>query len=307
MAKFVVAGIVQIETIVKVEHIPIEYTPVVCQPNTIFTNIGGDAYNESLALKALGNDVDFLSMIGKNDTNRLVCVGDACGSLDTSYVKQVLEETPTAVVLYDNERQQQIYEDIKDIHDAVYDLELFQKCIADADAVVLANANFCRPLARAAKEAGKTLAINFRSFSEDKERHNEDMLRLADIIYLGDDNIIDSSYEFVKKLADTYGTQVVILGQGAKGLIIYSRKDDLIAHYNTVKTNEIVNTVGAGNSLFSCFLHFYISTGDAVHAIKNALLFASYKIGFMGTSNGFLSEDRLEHWYRLIWREDERN
>ncbi len=306
MAKFVVAGIVQIETIVKVDRIPIQYMPLVCQPNTIFTNMGGDAYNESLALKALGNDVDFLSMIGKNDMGRLTCISDANYHLDISHVKPVLEETPTAVVLYDRERQQQIYEDIKDIHDAVYNLRLFQECITDADTVILANANFCIPLARAAKEAGKTLAVNFRGFCEEKEPHNEELLRLADIVYLGDDNIIDSSYDFVKKLADTYGSQVVILGQGAKGLIIYSRKDDLIAHYHTVKTNEIVNTVGAGNSLFSCFLHFYISTGDAVRAVKNALLFASYKIGFMGTSNGFLSEDRLEHWYKLIWREDER-
>lgn len=302
MAKFVVAGIVQIETIVKVERIPIEYTPLVSQPNTIFTNIGGDAYNESLALTALGNHVEFLSMIGKNDKNQLACIAENEYCLDTTHVKLMLEETPTAVVLYDNERRQQIYEDVKDIHDAVYDIELFKKCIVDADAVVLANANFCRPLAKAAVEAGKTLAINFRGFTEQKERHNKDLLSLADIVYVGDDNIVDSSYDFVKRLANTYGSKVVILGQGAKGVIIYSRKDDLIAHYNTVKTNEIVNTVGAGNSLFSCFLHFYISTGDAVYAIKNALLFASYNIGFMGTSNGFLTEERLKHWYNLIWR-----
>ena len=72
--------------------------------------------------------------------------------------------------------------------------------------------------------------------------------------------------------------------------------------YKPVKTNEIVNTIGAGNALFSAFLHYYVKTGDAHDAIKNALLFASYKIGFLGTSNGFMTEEQIEQWKRLIWR-----
>ena len=50
MARFAVAGIVQVETIVKVDEIPVQYSPVVNKPNTIFTNVGGDAYNERVAL-----------------------------------------------------------------------------------------------------------------------------------------------------------------------------------------------------------------------------------------------------------------
>ena len=44
-----------------------------------------------------------------------------------------------------------------------------------------------------------------------------------------------------------------------------------------------------------------METGDSVNAIKNALLFASYKIGYMGTSNGFMTVDQLEQWRNLIW------
>ena len=67
MASFAVAGIVQVETIVKVDEIPVKYSPVINKPNTIFTNVGGDAYNERVALKALGDEVEFFSMIGKHD------------------------------------------------------------------------------------------------------------------------------------------------------------------------------------------------------------------------------------------------
>ena len=301
MAKIAVAGIVQVETIVKVDGIPVQYSPVVNRPNTIFTNVGGDAYNERVALKALGDDVKFFSMIGKHDMHNIFWDDDFLGEDD--YVLPVLDTTPTAVILYDNNRQQQIFEDIKNLRDVEYNLDLFKEKIKDVDAVVMANANFCRPLAKATKEAGKILAINFRGFSEEKMKYNEDFFEMADIIYVSDDNLVESGDTFVRRVAEEYSAKIIILGQGAKGLTIYSRDDDLLADYNSVKTNEIVNTSGAGNSLLSCFIHCYVNSGNPVHAIKNALLFASYKIGYMGTSNGFLSEEELEHWYRLIWGE----
>ena len=96
-------------------------------------------------------------------------------------------------------------------------------------------------------------------------------------------------------------TDIIILGQGSKGLILFDRHRDINVHYDTVKTNEVVNTTGAGNALFACFLHYYQETGDSTLAIKNAMLFASYKIGYMGTSNGFMTTDQLEQWRNLIW------
>ena len=298
MKKFAVAGIIQVETIVKVDNIPIEYSPVVNKPDTIFTNVGGDAYNECLALRALGNDVRFFTVTGSEHSD--IVVKDKLVS-GADYVFPALASTPSAVILYDANRRQQIFEDIKNVRDIVFPIEPFKKNIEDVDCVVLANANFCRPLARAAKDAGKTVAINFRGFTEDKYEYNKDLMELADIIYLSDDNIVTEPDEFVRKVADSHPAKIIILGQGSKGLTIYSREDDLLAQYKPVKTTEIVNTAGAGNSLFSCFLHCYVESGDAVHSIKNALLFASYKIGHMGTSQGFLSEEELERWYHLIW------
>ena len=83
--------------------------------------------------------------------------------------------------------------------------------------------------------------------------------------------------------------------------MLFRSEDNSFLEYKPVKTNEIVNTVGAGNALFSSFLHYYTKTKDAKDAIKNALLFASYKIGFVGTSNGFMTEEQIEQWKKLIW------
>ena len=81
------------------------------------------------------------------------------------------------------------------------------------------------------------------------------------------------------------------------------REDNSVIEYKPVKTYEVVNTVGAGNAIFSSFLHYYVKTKDARDAIKNALLFVSYKISFVGTSNGFMTEEQIEQWRKLIWKE----
>ncbi|MGN0329863.1 MAG: carbohydrate kinase family protein [Kineothrix sp.] len=303
MGKFMVAGIVQKETIVRVDKIPLEYTGVTGKPDTIFISMGGDAYNESLALQWLGNSVDFMTMLGKDESMELINPPGCEVRLVTDYVLPILKDTPTAVVLYDNSRRQQIFEDVKDIRDASYDLELFRDRAARAELLVVSNANFCRPLMQIGKELRKPIAVNIRQYQEEKVCYNEDFLKAADILYVSDDHLIREPYEFVKSLAVRYRPAIILLGQGAEGLILYDRHKNIIAHYDTVKTHGIVSTVGAGNALFSCFLHFYNITHDSVYAVKNALLFASYKIGFMGTSNGFLREEEIQQWRNLIWRD----
>ena len=101
MGKFLVAGIVQRETIVKVDRIPVEYAGITGKPNTIFTSTGGDAYNESLALKWLGNSVDLMTMIGSGESMELINPPDSEVKLVTDYVLPRLASTPEAVVLYD--------------------------------------------------------------------------------------------------------------------------------------------------------------------------------------------------------------
>ena len=58
MGKFVVAGVTQIETIVKVDKIPVEFAPLTRGTGTICTSVGGDAYNEGAIreMRAAGDD-----------------------------------------------------------------------------------------------------------------------------------------------------------------------------------------------------------------------------------------------------------
>lgn len=303
MSRFMVAGFIQIETIVKVKKLPVPYEYFISVPDMINTDIGGAGYNEALALTWLGNQVDFMSMIGKEMTmNRLEAyVGRNDIKLDFSYVLPRLESMPTLVVLYaDGEKQ--IFEDVKDIRTVAYDTELYERQIQDKDMVLVSDCNFCRPILQLAKKYHKPLAVNVRSLRREKSRQKADFLEAADILYVSDDDLECEPYECIKECRDKYDPEIMIVGIGSKGVILYTKNDNSILEYKPVKTNQIVNTVGAGNAMFSAFLHYYVKNGDAKDAIKNALLFASCKIGYIGTSKGFMTEEQIEQWKKLVWR-----
>ena len=63
-------------------------------------------------------------------------------------------------------------------------------------------------------------------------------------------------------------------------------------------TRPIVNTIGAGDALFSAFVHVYQQLGDPYQAIRRAIVFASYKIGTAGAAEGFVTTTELEDLYQ---------
>ena len=155
MGKFLIAGIIQKETIVKIEKLPVRYKKLTNCNETIFSDIGGDAYNEANALEWLGNEVRLLSLIGEEDEYLIDTLG-----LDSRYVLPVLKRTPAAVVFYDEHRKQQTFLDIKDLSEVSYEPELFEKAMEDVDMVILSNEEFCRPLLKKVKETMSLIQNN---------------------------------------------------------------------------------------------------------------------------------------------------
>lgn len=302
MGKFMVAGFVQMETIVKVEALPVPYKQFESIPDLVNSGIGGAGFNEAMALKWLGNEVDFMSMVARNMSRRQIeaYLKTFDVNLKTDYVLPMLDGMPTSVILY-SKGKKQTFEDVKDIRHVEYDYDLLESRIQDKDMILMSNCNFCRPIIGLAKKYQKPLAVNVRSMRAEKIANKEDFLAAADILYISDDDLESDHYDCIKECREKYDPEIVIMGIGDKGVILYTKEDNSVIEYRPVKTNEIVNTIGAGNALFSSFMHYYVKTKNAKEAIKNALLFASYKIGFVGTSNGFMTEEQIEQWKKLIW------
>lgn len=302
MSKFMVAGFVQMETIVRVEELPVPYKQFESVPDLVNSGIGGAGFNEAMALKWLGNEVDFMSMVARNMSRHQIEAYLKTYEVDlsTDYVLPTLDGMPTSVILYCRGKKQ-TFEDVKDIRHVEYDYEILERQIQDKDMVLMSNCNFCRPIIGLAKKYEKPVAINVRSMRAEKIANKEDFLAAADILYISDDDLEQDHYDCIKECREKYDPEIIIIGIGERGVILYNKADNSQIEYKPVKTTEVVNTIGAGNALFSSFLHYYVKTKDAKEAIKNALLFASYKIGFVGTSNGFMTEEQIAQWKKLIW------
>ena len=301
MFNYVVAGITQLETIIKIQRIPIEFRSYTSTQDAIHTSAGGDAFNISLALKWLGDEVKFMTVVGERQDLSIFNPSDREVTLDTRYVMPVMKESPIEVLFYDERRKQQGFEDLKDIRDAEYNMDLVEPIADDADMFVLSNANFCRPFIDVAKAHKKKLAVKIHNFRRDKEKYNTDFLENANILYFSDNSIKEDAFSFVQDIAERYNPDVIILGEEDQGVILYDKYRKIKVHYDPVKSVKIVNTAGSGNAFFACFLHYFMKTEDPKIAVHKALLFASHKIGYMGTSNGFMTEEQLDHWDELVW------
>jgi ribokinase len=294
MSKIVVAGLVNVETTVKINSFPIEYSPINFPFFGIKAQASGVGLNIGKALTTLGDEVKLLSMIGKDSAGVIVKKSlNDCG-IDTSYIVEKISATPQSVVLYDNTGKRQIYCDLKEIQDCPYEQEIFKKVIKEASIVCLCNINFSRDLLKIAKDNGKIISTDVQVLGDIHDSYNADYMRYAQILFMSNENINEPVEEFVKSLAKEYDNEIIVVGLGSEGALLYVKKDNCIKKIQAVKTREVVNTIGAGDALFSCFIHYYSKNKNPYEALEKAIVFASYKIGVESAADGFLKEEELE-------------
>ena len=304
MSNIVVSGLVNVETTLNIGQFPVEYTPIEYKFFGLKSNVAGVAYNVAKALVTLENNVELLSMLGKDGESKVVLEGIKSANIQDKFILSKLNETPTSLILFDTEGKRKIYCDLKDIQETDYPMDNAKEAIEAADLVVACNCNFNRPLLKMAKEMGKTIATDVHVLSDLNDDYNRDFMQYADIVFMSDEIIVSDNknpWDFLKQMYSMYTPKVIVLGRGSKGALMYLGEKDEFVELPAVKTNEIVNTVGAGDALFSAFVHFYAKGMDVTEGLKRAQIFASLKIAYNGASLGFASEEEIEGWYKKIY------
>ncbi|MBQ8707705.1 MAG: carbohydrate kinase family protein [Succinivibrionaceae bacterium] len=294
MAKFIVSGLLNMETTCRVRSFPVNYYPIDYPFFGVDTTASGVALNIAGALTRLGDEVDLYSLIGCDLPGELIARDLASRGISADHVQRCLEKTPNSVVLYDEEGKRQIYCDLKNIQETACDFD--RKMIEAADAVLVCNINFSRPLLHVAKNSGKLIATDLHVLSNPDDEYNREFLELADIAFLSDEGINGDCKDFLRALGCRYRCRLFVLGMGAKGAMIYQRQGNRFLHRPACSIGVTVNTVGAGDALFSSFMHFYLKNGDPDEALDRAQLFAALKIRTTGAASGFVTEEELERF-----------
>ncbi|MBQ2688291.1 MAG: carbohydrate kinase family protein [Clostridia bacterium] len=298
MSKITVCGLVNLETTVPVGRFPIEYSPVDYKFFSVNTQPSGVGLNLALALTKLGSKVDLLSLCGDDIAGKVIKDYLKASNISSEYVQSLSKSTPQSVVLYDNEGKRKVYCDLTDMQENAYPSEFFENASKGSDICVLCNINFARHLIPLAKERGKLIATDVHCLSDIYDEYNGDFISAADILFLSNENFVSREEEFVNSLKTVTNAKIIVVGMGSRGALLYLREKDKYSVFPAVYTRPVVNTVGAGDSLFASFLHFYSKTEDAEYSLKLATIFASYKIGETSASKGFLSEKELLNLYK---------
>lgn len=292
MSKILVCGLVNVETTVKIDEFPLSYQPIDYNFFGINSYPAGVGLNLSLAFSSLSDEVKLLSMVGDDGAGTIVKDVLKKNNISTDYLENTAS-TAQSVVLYDNDGKRRIFCDLKDFQDKSYDEEVFRKAAYDCDTLCLCNINFSRKLLKIAKNMGKRVATDVHVLSNINDEYNSDYMKYSDILFLSNENILGREEECIKSLRDAYNNEIIVIGMGENGALMYVRADDNIYKIDSVKPEKIVNTVGAGDSLFSSFVHFYTKGVDPYNSLRYATFFVSYKIGFDGAAKGFLTEGKL--------------
>jgi len=295
-SKILVSGLINIETTVRVDGFPIAYTPVRYPFFGVQSSVSGVGYNVAKALTILGDDVRFLSLIGADRAGGLVTAALAADGIPTAGVLAQLAQTAQSAILYDGDGRRMINTDLKDVQDQKYPPDQVWAALAGCDIAALCNINFSRPMLAMAQAAGVPIATDVHTISDLDDPYNRDFMVAAHILAMSNEHLPVSPEVWVRRLADRYGTEIALIGLGGDGCLLWVKRDNFLERIPAVATRPVVNTIGAGDALFSSFLHYFAATGDPYTAGQRAMIFASFKIGETGAAAGFLDEAGVDRW-----------
>lgn len=288
-----VSGLINIETTVKIDRFPLEYFPVRYAFDGVRSTVSGVGWNVAKALTVIGSDVRFGSMIGRDASGRLVRDELSHQRIDGRYVSDLLDETPQSAILYDENGRRQIHVDLKRTQETTLPDETADALLDGVDTAVLCNIGFSRPLLARARERKIQIATDLHAIGSLDDEYNRDWLEAADVVFASDERLPCEPTQWILSLFDRFRASIAVVGLGARGAMLGIRQTRSVTHVPAVVTRPIVNTIGAGDALFSAFVHFWHTKLPPVAALRRAVLFASWKIGERGAADGFVSEAAL--------------
>lgn len=290
--KILVSGVVNLETSIKIEEFPINYNSLNFVNDRISSNLGGVGFNITKALSTLGSNSYFFTLTSNDTVGNFIESQLSFENIEHKRLN-ILSGTPQSVVIYDKFGNRQINTDLKDIHlQNTIENEIIEKILKDIDFAILTNIIYSKSFVNHCIERQIPFAADLQAIDHYDNEYNHIFIKNADILFLSNDNLKCSEEEFINHIFNNHKASIVCIGQGKEGLLL-GIKNREIKKYLAPKV-QVVNSIGAGDALFSSFIHFYLKDKDTDTAIKKALIFVGEKLKTKSSSLGFISEDEIE-------------
>ncbi|MCB0076825.1 MAG: carbohydrate kinase family protein [Anaerolineales bacterium] len=299
MPPIFVSGLINIETTLRIKAFPLEYNPVNFPFFGIQSAVAGVGYNVSKALTALGHEVRLCSLIGNDIAATQIRAALAADGIADEHVVSAVKATAQAVILYDGAGRRQIHTDLKAMQEQRYPAAHAAQALQGCEMAVLCNINFNRDLLAVAQRMGIAIACDVHTIADLDDEYNADFMAAADLLFMSHERLPMAPEAWAEAIIDRYAPQILVIGLGADGALLAVPRDGLLTRLPARHDLPVVNTIGAGDALFSAFLHGHL-TGLSPHAsLHRAITFAAHKIGHASASAGFLTAGQLAEASRV--------
>ena len=294
MARILISGLINIETTLRIDAFPLAYFPVTYPFGGIASTVSGVGLNVARALQVLGHDVLLASMIGHDANGHLGRDQLRTWGLSDQFVVDALDATPQSVIVYDPTGRRQIHVDLKTIQDTAYPSTTLDAVWPTLDLAVLCNINFSRGLIPLAQSHHVPIAPAVHAISGLDDAYNQDFMAAADILFFSHENLAMEPDKAMHDLRKRHGEKIIVAGLGERGaLIAHPGTPNPVRLPAAAPSRPVVSTIGAGDALFSSFLHGWLHKHHPVEALHHATVFAAWKIGEAAASEGFMTAVEL--------------
>lgn len=281
MCTVVVVGVTNVCMTRRVDEFP---EPFVSSQRLLYglsAQIAGSGFTVARTLRALGADVSLATYVG----------ADPLGMLAVHWLREYglygsgvlrCESQPRAMVLYDRAGTRAGTTDLRDTTELRYPVTTFSSLVdttSRCDMVVLGNIRFTRELIPTVLERRIPFATDLHTIDDVDSPHNKPWMRAATVLACSHERLPVTPIEWIRLLWRRYGTDVVLIGCGAGGVVLGERGPRRIWHVPAVAPRGVHCTDGGGDTLLAGFVHHYLDSGDAVVAAAHAALTAGWKVG----------------------------
>lgn len=277
MTKVLVCGVVNLETTVAVDALPLPSTPVLYRPGGLTQRLGGVGFNLARTLSALGQQVVVAAPLaadlpGKQLRNEL-----RHGGFSTVFVRSVLSGTPQSVVLVAPDGSRQIMTDLKDIAKCPYPPTSFGRALRGVEMALLTNAPFVAPLLEIAVQAGIPVLTDLHVVERLDNPYDAPWLAAADFLFASAEGWHGAPEAMAQGLMERSRARVVVLGMGARGAMLLER-GAVPMIVPAWSGGRVRNTTGAGDTLAAGFADGVVRGFSPLLALKRACRYAGQHV-----------------------------
>jgi acarbose 7IV-phosphotransferase len=276
-SKIVVVGVTSLYMSVPVDQFPVRYQPS-RSPNWLRAGAAGAGCHIAKILRALGDEVNLCTVIGRDPPGALIrteLAGE--GLLGPCVVEAQASSLGVVLVAPDGRRMGHPY--LAMVNSVEYPADVFRQSLRGADLAILTNSRFARPLLRHARRHGVPIAVDVHLITDIDDCYNQPWLEVADVIFCSHERLPCPPAEWVKRVFERYpGCAIAGIGCAAAGCVLGLR-DGRLVQVPAAAPRGIVSTAGAGDTLFASFVHGWLATGNPIKAVERAVLCAGWAIG----------------------------